>query len=446
MINVFKKKDSLKFIILLGLIIRLASYNLIDLPNFADQAAYEKAGYEFLNNFLIEKHIVMPLYSVIAYLNKAYLNIDYFNIGCSVISIYLIYLISLNIFKDLFIANSAALIMSFYPFNIFYSISGFSETFFVMLLLIAFYNLLSKKFILSYIFFVLSILTRPVGDLIFPFIILFFLIFIFKFDKKKVFINLTIYFITYIILMFPWWLHNHIKYDKFVRLNLATNFILYVGNNKNNKSGGGVIIDEDDVRRYPERFTETHSDYDFEIFKNRPGFESKVDYLDLNNRLYSAKIGYREGEVDPPLAKDLSKVRRKKGIENFLIRDLQFKKAAVSYIKDNPVNFFKNAYIKFKRFWSPIPFSHEFKNNSFFKFVSFLSFSTLLILSLGGLFFKKNLLNLKLIPLYFFVLYINLVHMVLISSIRYRFIIEWILVLTAAYSLSFILKKIAKIK
>ena len=123
MINVFKKKDSLKFIILLGLIIRLASYNLIDLPNFADQAAYEKAGYEFLNNFLIEKHIVMPLYSVIAYLNKAYLNIDYFNIGCSVLSIYLIYLISLNIFKDLFIANSAALIMSFYPFNIFYSIS-----------------------------------------------------------------------------------------------------------------------------------------------------------------------------------------------------------------------------------------------------------------------------------------------------------------------------------
>ena len=61
--------------------------------------------------------------------------------------------------------------------------------------------------------------------------------------------------------MFPWWLHNHIKYDKFVRLNLATNFILYVGNNKNNKSGGGVIIDEDDVRRYPERLTETHSDY-----------------------------------------------------------------------------------------------------------------------------------------------------------------------------------------
>ena len=92
MINVFKKKDSLKFIILLGLIIRLASYNLIDLPNFADQAAYEKAGYEFLNNFLIEKHIVMPLYSVIAYLNKAYLNIDYFNIGCSVISIYLIFM------------------------------------------------------------------------------------------------------------------------------------------------------------------------------------------------------------------------------------------------------------------------------------------------------------------------------------------------------------------
>ena len=319
-------------------------------------------------------------------------------------------------------------------------------------MLIGFYFLISKKFILSYFFFVLSILTRPLGDLIFPFIILYFLIFIFKFNKRKILINILKYLAIYFILMTPWWYHNYIKYDKFVRLNLSTNFLLYVGNNKNNKTGGGVVIDRDDIRLFPERFSIPHSDYNFEIFRGKPGFEVKVDHLDHQGNLVSSIVGYGEEKVDPPLAKDIkgvyddNTVRRKKGIENFLLRDSQFKKEAIKFIKNNPKQFFKNALIKFKRFWSPIPFSQEYKQNLLFKNISFLSFSLLLFFSLIGAIMHRNWFNPKLLPFYVFIIYINLVHMVLISSIRYRFVIEWIMILTASYSINFLTKKFFNLK
>ena len=89
-----------------------------------------------------------------------------------------------------------------------------------------------------------------------------------------------------------------------LQLNLSTNFLLYVGNNKNNKTGGGVIIDRDDVRLFPERYSSTQSDYDFEIFRGKPGFEVKIDYLDDHGNLVSNIVGYGQKKVDPPLAKD----------------------------------------------------------------------------------------------------------------------------------------------
>ena len=163
-------------------------------------------------------------------------------------------------------------------------------------------------------------------------------------------------------------------------------------------------------------------------------------------------VGYGQKKVDPPLAKDKGgfyddkTVRRKKGLENFLLRDPQFKQEALKYIKNNPQIFFKNAYIKFKRFWSPIPFSQEFRQNLFFTSISFLSFSFLLFFSFIGTIMHRNWLNPKLMPFYFFIIYINLVHMVLISSIRYRFVIEWIMILIASHSIHFLIKKFFNFK
>ena len=64
----------------------------------------------------------------------------------------------------------------------------------------------------------------------------------------------------------------------------------------------------------------------------------------------------------------------------------------------------------------------------------------------GELLFQlnKNFKNLKLGPLLIFLFYVNLVHMITISSIRYRFIVEWILIILASYSLNYFYVRIKK--
>ena len=170
---------------------------------------------------------------------------------------------------------------------------------------------------------------------------MFFLVFIFKYKKKLILINIFKYLMVYIILMSPWWYHNYLKYGKFVRLNIGSSFVLYVGNNPLNKTGGGVIIDEDDLRKFPERFTKTVKDYDFEEFRNKPGFELKVDYVDPNGDVTSYKIGYNKNQVDPAFGEKLGIVTRIKGDKYALLREEQFKKSALKYIKENPLIFLK---------------------------------------------------------------------------------------------------------
>ena len=45
-----------------------------------------------------------------------------------------------------------------------------------------------------------------------------------------------------------------------------------------------------------------------------------------------------------------------------------------------------------------------------------------------------------------FLIYVSFVHMISIASIRYRFILEWILIIFASYSLNYFYKKIKNSK
>ena len=273
---------------------------------------------------------------------------------------------------------------------------------------------------------------------------MFFLVFIFKYKKKLILINIFKYLMVYIILMSPWWYHNYLKYGKFVRLNIGSSFVLYVGNNPLNKTGGGVIIDEDDLRKFPERFTKTVKDYDFEEFRNKPGFELKVDYVDPNGDVTSYKIGYNKNQVDPAFGEKLGIVTRIKGDKYALLREEQFKKSALKYIKENPLIFLKNMFKKFKNFWSITPNSHEFRNNSFYLIVSSSSIFLLYFFSIMGALLSKNYKNKLLLPFFILLIYVNFVHMITISSIRYRFILEWILIILASYSLNYFYNRIRK--
>ncbi len=431
-------------ILISSFLIKIILSNNINLPNFVDAQAYSTAGYEFVNFFKIEKNIIMPLYSVVAYYNQKFFSFYFLNIIFSTINIYLVFLITKKIFNSNTTSYISSILMAFYPFNIFYSITGFSETFFLTLMISGLYFVYEKKIFISSFFFVLSILTRPVGDLIFPIIIVYFSIFIFKQTKKFILLNLIKYFLIYIILMSPWWYHNYLKYGEFIRLNLGSNFTLFVGNNPLNKTGGGVIIDDDDLRKFPERYSQTVKDYDFEVFKGKPGFEIKVDYVDKNGDLTSYQLGYEKNEIDPILGKEIGKVRRTKGVEYALIRDNYFRQAALDYIKKNPIKFFENMFIKFKRFWSIVPNSHEFRKNKFYTLLSAISVGFLIFFSILGFIKHKNFKNLNLIPLYILLIYVNFVHLILISSIRYRFIVEWILIILASYFLSCIYYKVKK--
>lgn len=431
-------------ILIASFVIKIFLSTIINLPNFVDAQAYASAGFELINSFEIKKNIVMPLYSIIAYFDQKIFSIYIFNILFSTINIYVVYLITKKIFSSHLTSIISALLMAFYPFNIFYSITGFSETFFLTLLLLGLYFLYENKIVLCSIFFVLSILCRPVGEIIFPILISYFSLFIFK-DKKEIFVlNLVKYFVIYIFLMSPWWYHNYLKYGKFVRLNLGSNFVLFVGNNALNKTGGGVVIDEDDLRKFPERFSQTVKDYDFEIFRGKPGFEVKIDHVDVKGDVTSFKVGYEQNEVDPAFGDKIGTVARTKGVEYALLRDKYFKEAAINYIINHPLKFFENMLIKFKRFWNVAPNSHEFRGDKLYTYVSVLSISLLLFFSILGFISNKNFKNLKLIPLYFFLIYVNLIHIITISSIRYRFIIEWILLILASYYLSYILNRIKK--
>ncbi len=438
------EKYFLFFIILISFLTKIFVAFNFNLPNFVDSQAYSKAGFEFINFFRIEKVVVMPLYSIIAYFNDTLFEFNLFNIIFSLINIYLIFLITKKIFQSNRIAMISSFLMAFYPFNIFYSVTGLSETFFLTLLLLGFFFLHNKKIYLSSIFFTLSILSRPIVEIICPIIIMFFLVFIFKYKKKLILINIFKYLMVYIILMSPWWYHNYLKYGKFVRLNIGSSFVLYVGNNPLNKTGGGVIIDEDDLRKFPERFTKTVKDYDFEEFRNKPGFELKVDYVDPNGDVTSYKIGYNKNQVDPAFGEKLGIVTRIKGDKYALLREEQFKKSALKYIKENPLIFLKNMFKKFKNFWSITPNSHEFRNNSFYLIVSSSSIFLLYFFSIMGALLSKNYKNKLLLPFFILLIYVNFVHMITISSIRYRFILEWILIILASYSLNYFYNRIRK--
>ena len=433
----------LSIIMIISFMLKILAINIFNLPNFVDSQAYIKAGYEILNYFEIKKNIIMPLYSIVAFYNEKFFNFYFFNIIFSTANIYLIFLITKKIFLNTNVAVISAILMAIYPFNIFYAVTGFSETFFLFLLFLGFYFLYNKKILPSAIFFSLSILCRPLGELIYPIIFLYFLVLIYNYKIKIIFLNLLKYLVVYILIMSPWWYHNYLKYGEFLRLNLGFGLTFYAGNNPLNKTGGGVIIDEDDLRKFPERFSKVLKDYEFEEFKGKSGFELKVDYIDENGDVETFELGYGENKIDPDLGYSLGEVRRKKGIAAALIRERHFKDAAQSYIKNNPLKFIENMFIKFKRFCSLAPQTQEFSGN-FYKFVSVSTMLLLYFFSISGLILNKNFKNLKLGPLFIFLLYVNLVHMITISSIRYRFIVEWILIILASYSLNYFYVRLKK--
>jgi 4-amino-4-deoxy-L-arabinose transferase-like glycosyltransferase len=299
------------------------------------------------------------------------------DISLSTASVWLVYALAWEIFGDRVAALMAAAGAALYPYFIFYSVLGLTETLFIALLLAAFLAWYRGAFLTAAIFAVLGILTRPSIELLVPVLVVYFAFAIHHYDLRSTARHVLVYGLVYVALMSPWWLHNYVAYGSFVRLNLASGFVLYSGNNPMNQSGGSILG------------------------------------VDLDN--------HRFDYISDPVA-----------------RDRAFGDAAVSYIKEHPARFVELAWLKFVRFWQPWPYAQEYKN-SFYVVVSILSYGPILLLSLMYLALWGRYDLRKIAPILVFIAYLTAVHSVLITSIRYRLPIEPFLIIFASVALRRIL-------
>lgn len=176
----------------------------------------------------------------------------------------------------------------------------------------------------------------------------------------------------YTAFMSPWWIRNAQLLHAFVPFTSSSALNLYVGNNAHNPQAG---IDWATAVE-PEFFAKTNS------------------------------------------------------IPDELERQRVFKKAAVDFIENHPLDFIRSAAKKFTRFWNIIPNTAEYRS-PLYSTISVLSFGPVLAFALIGAGLRWRQWRL-LAPFYLVIGYFTFVHIVTIASLRYRFPIEPLLIVLAA--------------
>ena len=380
--NSINSKLPIALILLLAAFVRLAFMLVYPDVNFPDAVAYQTIGNEIFSGQVIKNHIYMPLYPIWTYIFEGKTVLILADIGISIATVYLVYLLSLELFKNKVAALLSSLISAFYPHFLFYAVTGLTETLYTFLLLATFLLFYKKHFFWAILLSILSILVRPSLDLLNPILIVIFIYFVHGLPWKIVFKYLIIYCISYLLLMSPWWMHQYQKYGEFVRLNLGDGIVLFSGNNPMNVTGGGV---------------------------GRKNGTSDMDLSQFNN------------------------------IKNPIHRNEAMKKEALNYIVSNPGHFIELAGTKFMRFWRLWPHAESYQQ-WYTIAASLLSYGVVLLFAIGFIFRNVGSFFWKLTPIFSLFGYLTLVHMVTIGSIRYRFPLEPFLIVFAGYFLIDIFK------
>jgi len=335
-----------------------------------DAVAYREVGKSLWATGQMNALYFMPLYpALVAVFGPGWpqLLID---IALSTVLVWLIYELTDAIFASKRAAILAAAVAAVYPYFIFYSIVGLTETLFMVLLLSAYLCWYRNAYIAASVFSVLGILTRPVLDPLAPLLLLYFAIAIRGLSIKAAAKYLAIYVGIYCVLMAPWWLHNYKAYQTFVRLNLGSGVALLSGNSPSNQSGG------------------------------------------IDNNLNATMAPF--AEIADPVA-----------------RDKAMQRAALNYIKEDPGRFLIQAAKRFQRFWSPWPLTEEY-SRPLYKLISFCSFIPVLLLALVFVVLYGRTYFRRIAPLLLFIVYLNSLHLVFPASLRYRLPVEPFLIILAA--------------
>ena len=349
-----------------------------------DQGALlvDAGSYRDLARNLIEHGVIagifyqMPLYPVMIALTGFGIGQLAADIALSVVSVWLVYANALELFGDRLAALVAAAMAACYPPLIFFAVVGLSETLFITMLLAAFLCWYRAQFTAAAVFAVLTILTRPIFDVMAPVMVMVFALAVHRLTFMQTFGRLLVYGLVYCVMMLPWWFNNYKVFGSFVRLapNLGT--VLYAGNNPLNTSGGGNM----------------GVDYDPSAFAT----------------------------IADPLARDRA------------LRD-----AAIAYVWHDPVKFVKMAGLKFVRMWRLWPVNEGYASLKVIA-VSVLSFVPMLILAGVGLFAARARV-LRLSPVLLFAILLTAINMVLVGTIRYRLPVEPFLLMLAGMGGSFLL-------
>ena len=300
-----------------------------------------------------------------------------------ILQAFLIYKISLIIFKKSKVAFLSFIIMLFYPFFIYYQALLLSETLFTTILILSFYFMykwyesgfiINKYFILTNVFLTFTIYSKGTLSILPPLLISIF--YLLNTYNIKIFIKYFIYSILiYILIMSVWWLRNYYIFDKFIAFTTSSSMNLYLGANKNNKFGG------------------------------------------INGRT----------NMEPEFRK------RMNSLNNELRKSDEYKKRALEFILNNKDRYVELMWLKFKRFYS-FTFNADRYNKVYYNLLSIFSYGLVFIFALTTVILMIKEWK-KMSAIYILILYFTLIHILYIASIRYRFPIEHFLILLGAYSM-----------
>jgi 4-amino-4-deoxy-L-arabinose transferase-like glycosyltransferase len=373
--------------VLIAILVLAAAVRLACIPVVAaitgylpDVLAYRQAAADLLRGHLISDNFVMPGYPlIIMFAGGMPLVQEFIDIAISVVGIWCLARIVRELTGDALSGLLAGLLWALYPFAIFYTVIGLSESAFVTAMLLGFLAYYRKQFFLGNLAMVAAILIRPSVELLVPVLIIAFALVVHRERALFAARQIGVFALVYLVLMAPWWWHNYEKYHAFVPLNLSGGLVLYTGNNPMNHTGGGI------------------------------------------------------GGVDVERGKFAA-------IKDPLQRDRALRQAAIAYIRDNPGRFVELALLKFKRLWQPWPHASEYATPALIA-VSVVSYLPILLLALLGAVLGMRRFARKLVPILLFFGYMTAVHMVTIASLRYRFPMEPFLVALAAPVLAFGLQR-----
>ena len=308
-----------------------------------------------------------------------------------IINAFLVYKISFKIFKDEIIANISFFIMLFYPFFVFYSGLLLSETLFIHFLILAFYFVYNynekedkKSFFLAILCFAFATCTKATLTFLPP-IIMAGLVFFKYYNVKKTLKVFVVSFLLYSAFMSVWWVRNYYHLNALVFFTTSSGANLYLGNNRANKEAG-------------------------------------IDWVEDIDKKETRKIS---------------------SIKNEVLRNKAYSDSAKEFILNNPLHFVKMSFKKLKRFYNPFMNSKEYKEQPFYNYLAFISFFPVLVFFILGIFVYRKKFK-YLVPIYILVLYFTAIHMVIISSLRYRLPIEPFMIVLAVATVFYFYKKAFK--